>query len=145
MMVMVWAFEVFPNHLNRATWKPTARTGPGRSGRPPTLLRTFQHCSPLPNSHPSLPPTRALLFSALSNDVCFRRTCLSQVPRGPAHGQNQGARGKGGVKEADALASTATPYHPHRAPRCRCVLHAWQRALSHLLFDFDCVERVFFR
>lgn len=58
---------------------------------------------------------------ALRNDVSFRRTRLSQVPRGPAHGQNQRARGKGGVKEADAVASTTTSYHPHRAPRCRCV------------------------
>jgi len=37
-------------------------------------------------------------------------------------------------------ASTATLYHPHWAPRCRCMLHV----LLHFLFDFDCVECFFF-
>ena len=82
-------------------------------------------------THPSSPA------QSPANVFSLRRARLSQVPRGPAHEQNQRARGQDGVKEADAVASTTTPHHPHRAPRRRCVLpHACLRAF----LIFDCVR-----
>jgi Adenylate kinase len=133
MMVMMWVFEVFLSRLKTGPRGPTTRVRPGRRGhmksvgRELTLLRTFS--TAIPARQIFLTTTYPYSSSqALSNDVSFRRTRLSQVPREPAHGQNQRARGKGGVKEADAVASTTTPYHTHRAPRCRCVCAARTRS-----------------
>ena len=76
--------------------------GPDRTGHRFSFWFWVVHMFTCSQAMLYLPSNPSQLIPSLTNDFCLWRAPLSQILRGPAHGQNQGAAGKGGVKKPPA-------------------------------------------